>query len=156
MDIKRNSHYIWRIFFTIFVSLGHSGWMRTDITSSYIGVDYFFIISGFFLADAVMKREELTWEYTRRRIIKLWPHVLFSFIIIFLFNHGASLAGNGKRLLLHFFEIIPGMYYVQDYSLVNEYMLNFPTWYLSCLILIGGGYITYISDIAKPLLRLPL
>ncbi|SDB67355.1 acyltransferase [Butyrivibrio sp. INlla16] len=137
-EIRNNSHYLWRVFFTIFVSLGHSGLINVSTTSSYIGVDYFFIISGFFLAYSITITNETTLQYTRKRIIKLWPHVLLSYIVLFLFNDTHFTVSSVKRCLLHLPEIIPGAYFLSDFSLTNEYMFNYPIWYLSCLLIIGG------------------
>ena len=96
VDIKINSHYFWRIFFAVVIVLGHTGgdygWIRTDNTSTYIGVDYFYIMSGLFLARSVCMRNESATEYSLRRVIKLWPHAIFSFLILFLWKQRESIA----------------------------------------------------------------
>ena len=48
-----NSNYIWRILFTFLIVLGHSGYVNISHASYYIGVDYFFIISGLMIAYSV-------------------------------------------------------------------------------------------------------
>ncbi len=138
MERSWNSHYFWRVVFTIIVSLGHMRFFPLENTSTYIGVDYFFMVSGFFVATAVDQYDEFSWTYTKRRIKKLWPHVLFSFMVIVLFLHESSVLGTIKSVFYHFSEIVPGLYFVQDYSFSGSYMYNYPTWYLSCMLLIGG------------------
>lgn len=139
--VEINSHYLWRVFFTLMVAFGHSGWIRLDNTSTYIGVDYFFIISGFFLAKSVMTRKyETTPGFTVRRIIKFWPHVIFSFLVYFVFlRHMDTLPEMIMHFLMHLSEILPGLYFVQDVGFMGEYAYNFSTWYLSMLLIVGGG-----------------
>lgn len=47
IDIENNTAYLHRILFTFIIALGHSGLVAIDHQSYYLGVDYFFIISGF-------------------------------------------------------------------------------------------------------------
>ncbi len=140
MDIKRNSHYFYRIVFTFLIFLGHSGFVSIDTKSLYIGVDYFFIISGFFLTRTAEEHGYSVLNYTVRRIKKFWPHQILSFILLLIL---ASLGQHSlsyfiKKMILHYNEYIPGAYYVTDYSVANELSYNFPVWYLSVLVLMGG------------------
>ena len=108
MSIDRNSHYLWRIIFTYMIVLGHSGIISNEHASAYIGVDYFFIVSGFFLSESVRCRDESTTAYTHRRIQKLWPHVLFSFFLYFAYLmsiSGESIEGIFTKMLLHLIRI---------------------------------------------------
>ena len=83
-----NSNYIWRILFTFLIVLGHSGYVNISHASYYIGVDYFFIISGLMIAYSVDRGAEMsTLDYTIKRIRKLYPHLILSFLCFFFITY---------------------------------------------------------------------
>lgn len=129
IDFKYNSNYIWRIFFTLMIATIHSG--RIPTTSSwYIGVDYFFILSGVLLCHTTYKKNEKTSKYVLRRILKLYPHVLFSFLMLALFYRASF-----ELVLSHITEALPFTYFWQSKDFWGGYAWNFPVWYLSVLLI---------------------
>ena len=49
MASPKNSNYLWRIVFTGMIAIGHSGIVDISHASYYMGVDYFFVLSGFLM-----------------------------------------------------------------------------------------------------------
>lgn len=122
INLKYNSNYLWRIIFTIMIALLHSNYTRIDqaYTGWYLAVDYFFVVSGFFLVHSAEHKKEATDRYMIRRIKKLYPHQLLSFIVIYTYMYII-----GKKTGF-FSGIIKHM---------GEYFYNFPIWYISVLLL---------------------
>lgn len=86
-----NSIDFLRVVFSIFVIIGHTNRVffpnaAKDFSLQNMSVDVFFIISGFFLASSIFTRKRLVAEdnlyidITVRRLKRLYPMFLFSFI----------------------------------------------------------------------------
>ena len=148
ININNNSHYFYRVLFTFFIALAHSGFISNDSRSLYLGVDYFFVVSGFFIAMAAESKSVSTYEYTLSRIKKLWPHVIFSFILLLFVNGGLNPLELTHSFLFHITEVIPGAYFLNAPGILGEYVYayNFPIWYLTILILCGGVVHYFIKE----------
>lgn len=147
MKIENNSHYLYRILFTIFIFMGHAGFFNTQGKSYYIGVEYFFITSGFFIAYTVETKHYEVGKYIVNRIRKFWPHQLLSFLMMWLlisFQVGQFLFSL-EQFFLHLTEFLPCTYFISSYynPIAGNTGWNFPTWYLSEL-LIWGSIIYYM------------
>ncbi len=124
-----------RIVFTYIIMSSHlfnsygikSGW--------YIGVEFFFLVSGYFLATEIEKGKfESPYSYTKYRITKFLPHYVFSFTIALIFRFFISGVATIKSSIVgYFFELL----FLDMAGLNLEDMLNIPTWYLSVLIIAG-------------------
>ena len=136
--ILPNSNYVWRIVFTFTIVLGHSGLVDISHASYYIGVDYFFIISGFFLAKGSGKNGD-TIKYTINRIKKLYPHVILSFIIFFVwcYKSADNMLDIIRGLVYHLNQIVPMLYLILPGAEGETNYLNFSTWYISVLLICG-------------------
>lgn len=69
--------------FPLYVKLYHK------CLDSYLCVDYFFIVGGFFLYRTLLKKNLSTLEYAKNRFIRLWPLLalsIFLFWVLSLFN----------------------------------------------------------------------
>lgn len=138
IDINGNSNYLWRIIFTILITLLHSNYIEKDMANIgwYLAVDYFFIISGFWVINSCERKEEVTSVYMLKRISKLYPHQLFSFIVIFTwFFLRQGKTELGGELLKHLGEALPFTYFIFDSGYAGNYPFNFSVWYLSVLLL---------------------
>lgn len=113
--------------FHLFNSYGiKSGW--------YIGVEFFFLVSGYFLAAEIEKgRFESPYSYTEYKIKKFLPHYIFSFTIALIFKFFVSGIGTINSIVGYLFELL----FLDMAGLNLEDMLNVPTWYLSVLIIAG-------------------
>lgn len=115
-----------KIFFIYLIVVWHSRLLDGIVNHGYIGVEFFFIMSGFFLRKSFRNSDKNMLSYARRRIRKLYPHYILSFAIML----GVS--------------VLTGVYVKESYNCVAEvFMLqnlgftrggvNYPCWYLSVL-----------------------
>ena len=145
-----NSNYIWRIVFTFMIVLGHSGFVEIANASYYIGVEYFFIISGFFLAKSAIKNENDVLGYTWERIKKLYPHIIFSFIVFYIYVYrGYENKEMLKEIVYHLYEVVPMMYFILPIKNDNPIYLNFSVWYISVLLICGMVVYFFYSNYKK-------
>ena len=135
----KNSNYFWRIVFTILIVIEHSGIYNVGW---YISVEYFFILSGFLLATAVDQdlKYVSTGSYIKHRMVRFFPHLFFSFVILFVWkmNMGGVTIYRAINLFFeHMFEMIPGTYFLCGIDSSGSYPYNFPVWYISVLIIVS-------------------
>lgn len=139
IDISCNSNYFWRVVFTLMVTVIHTNWLGHH-TGWYLAVEYFFIMSGFFLMQHWEKTQQSLFSYMTDRVIKLWPHQLFSFIVIFIWTYRGLLGNAGgmlHKLILHLGEALPFTYFFSNYESTGVSFINFPVWYISVLLLVS-------------------
>ncbi len=84
-----------RIFFVFFIILGHIMQMYPEVksnvldclntreTHTWFGVEFFFIIGGFFLYRRISSEQNI-WELTKKIYIRLMPPLLFVFLVCFV------------------------------------------------------------------------
>lgn len=152
--MKRNYEIeFWRFAFTIFICLYHfrnACYGNTNLfAGGYIAVEFFFIVSGFLLISSYEnknsdfdKEKNKPLEYTIHRIFKLYPHYLFSFIVLFIFitiKSGNSFKDVIKRIMNSIWEIL--MFQMSGVQINMDDLVNAQTWYISVLIIIG--YVIY-------------
>ncbi len=109
---------------------------------AYIGTEFFFLLSGFMIAKkALSQREPLSpYRFTWNRLKKLYPDYLFAFFLLFVLSlvSGAIACQDGfKTLCSYIFELL----FLHASGLKSFGLLNYPTWYLSSLII--GGFLIY-------------
>ena len=128
-----------RCCFTIIVVLHHLGvnWIH----NGYLAVEFFFILSGYFLIQTFEMKKLSPIEYIKGRIKKLYPHYLFSLIILSVFYY--IIAGNYSSLD-DLFKLLPEILLIQNIGIFKG-GINYPLWYLSVLI-ISGYFIYYLID----------
>ena len=87
--VNRNVYIeINRIIFTFFIILMHGEYLIRDIASErvfrggYIGVEFFFVVSGYFLARSIEKGEIKTKQYLQSRLKRLYPHYILSITLM--------------------------------------------------------------------------
>lgn len=136
-----NMIYIWRIIFTYLIALFHfnekyricydfgyqNGW--------YIGVEFFFIVSGFLLyRNAVPQKEKYpsTVSYMASRYSQIYPSYILSFLVTFLFGAKGSFGERMSLLQESFWEMI-GLQSVGLNRGWND--VNIAAWYISALLI---------------------
>lgn len=143
-----NSFNLWRVVFTFVIMLFH----LTDQYYSfydkypslhyhwYVAVEFFFILSGFLMADHAMKHEgESALIYTKGRIKRLYPEYILVFVIMVIMiskSTGTSIPG---LLMLNWEEI----FMLQSIGTGKFPYINNPAWYVSSLF-IAGHFIYYL------------
>lgn len=150
MGQNQNTINHWRIVFTYTIMAFHLFNSYGKATGWYIGVEFFFIVSGFLLA----KKEHTTADdkaspslnyrggvlYVIHRIKQLYPHYLFSFIISFIV-FGIINKYSLIQYIKGLYGSLPEIFMMSMCGLNLKTMINVPTWYLSVLII--AGYFLY-------------
>ena len=142
MTKRNNSIEFFRFLFCCAICLHHfRGYGDgTVFISGYLGVDVFFVISGFFLMNHFMKQREESLEspeyaalgYLKDRLIRLAPHHVFSWIIMAILVIFVMKTERAADVLLYgcweFFLL-------KATGLGNNISINGVVWYLSALII---------------------
>lgn len=138
-QVRNNEIDFWRFIFAIIIMLHHSyqlsssGGEHVVFASGALAVDAFFILSGYFMTSYVYNNDQAldTQKYLVKRYSKLFPWVLFSFLIgLFIeliFNQDINLLSVICRSVFELsFTFMIGM---------KGSSINALTWYLSAMIL---------------------
>lgn len=117
-------------------------------TGWYISVEFFFITSGFLLMNTYEHnrekgvKEDSPWQYTKKRLARLYPLYLFCFIYNFIFYARLlypTPRGKINALIASVYELLG----IQMVGLNQEIYFNTVAWYVSAL-LITGYFIYYM------------
>lgn len=105
-------------------------------SGAYIGTEFFFLVSGFMIMKTATLKKNSPFVFTLQRMKKLYPHYLTAFFLLFITSQLA--ADNGflsglKNLCSYCFELL----FLHASGLKCSGLLNYPTWYLSALIIAG-------------------
>ncbi|MCR5798892.1 MAG: acyltransferase [Lachnospiraceae bacterium] len=153
-DKAQNSFDVWRIVMTLVIMCFHLVLGATFYTEYsyihyhwYIAVEFFFILSGFLLAQhAENNRDESAFQYTKKRVARLYPLYFVAFIVMCIIR---SLNSG-----LNIFKIIipnwPELIMCQSIGTNVFPYINNPAWYVSAL-LIGGHVVYYLYKKHKSL-----
>lgn len=143
IKLKNTRNYsfdFFRVIFTLIICFHHFQGIFNEniIKSGYIGVEFFFILSGFLLYKHLKANtEDTAKEYTIKKLKKLYPEYIFAFIVCFLLQ----LATNKDNSILDFlFKPFSEILLIQNIGIFKG-NINYPLWYLSVLII--GGFIIY-------------
>jgi peptidoglycan/LPS O-acetylase OafA/YrhL len=121
---------LWRFIFTIGVAVMHFGYYN----GFYIAVDFFFILSGFLLCFTIEKNESGC-EIFLNKIKRIYPHYIFSFLLMLGWNIYVRIIANCKLNLLFWTDSI-----LEGLSLQllapSSNIINGITWYISAMLLI--------------------
>ena len=130
-----------RFFFIIWICLFH---FETPFATDHanIAVEFFFIVSGFFLTRTWKKGSLSPFEYTKNRIERLFP----PYIVALILTYAITIIRNLNESSL---EIHPNDYlfaFISESSLLQEtgwfsLSFGFTTWFVSALVI--AGYFIY-------------
>ena len=134
----------YKILFIIIIALHHSHWCASWLKRGYLGVEFFFIVSGYFMYLTYFKNAKTNnklngLKYTKKRLTKLYPHYLFSFVIIYFVKYGSASIHINNLI-----KSIPEILLIQNIGIFPG-GINYPLWYLSVLV-VGGGIIYAILN----------
>ena len=139
-DRKVNFIYLYKIVFTIAIfHLHYYAWYGMKTGGWYIGVDFFFLLSGFLLSDEFFEKKRLNLsitEWIKHKVKRLWPHYIVSLMILIIAMHDVSIY---KALL----EAI----WMNFACLGNN--INTPDWYVVVLFWIEIIYFILFKYILK-------
>lgn len=131
---------LFRIVFTVIICLHHSQ-LSATIHHGYLAVEFFFLCSGYMIAKTCCTKHYQPKEYFLNRLNRLYPHYLFSLVVItayLLFQKlyhglGDSPIAIGKKFINELL-VLPGIGFETTAN-------NYPMWYVA--ILLWGGLILY-------------
>jgi len=133
--MKRNySIDLLKFYFAITIAIGHAPFGASfPVISSGKVVMLFFVLSGYFLVGSFLSgKYSSAGQYSVRRISRIYPYYLFSFIAQFVYLQ--ALSGNGLRnAVLSFFRSLPELLFLSGTGLFDV-PLNYPVWHICCLI----------------------
>ena len=145
--ISRNGAIeFWRFIFAVLIVIRHSRYIPTYFTNNYdwvkgqsIGVEFFFILSGFLMARSALNYQENTGTSTGKFILKkfltILPTYLFahflSLIMLFIFQPDKFVGAFTGSFFEVFMLQITGLSQLNGY----EYYIIEVAWYLSAMLL---------------------
>ncbi len=141
--MKNNRIQFWRIIFTYQIAFYHLGNVYGAKNSWYIAVEFFFIVSGYLLADSFERQAGKdkvipAYEYVLKKYLRFFPHALFAFFVAFgvkWFREGYA----GLRVLKEFAIRIPEALLLSAIGISEDpdYYCNSVSWYLSALLILS-------------------
>lgn len=151
MSSKRiYSFDVLKVLFAILIALSH---FQIYVPGFDVAVEFFFILSGFFLANKFFSKKEKnqeqnSWEYTKDHIKKLYPHYIYSLVVMIVllvlknmlqFIDTQSFT-TIKDMFLSLYNTIPEFLMLQNNGIYTG-GINYPLWQISTLI--SAGYFIY-------------
>ena len=108
----------------------------------YIGVEFFFLVSGYFMAGSVNKKQSAgacsdlgreTLEFMKHKVWGIFPYHIAAFVILFIFSVIIDSWGV-TEMIANLYKSIPGMLFLQKFGF-NFYNLNSVEWYISAMFI---------------------
>jgi len=131
---RNNSIDFFRFFFMILICIHHYGGMRPALLHGYMGVEFFFIVSGIFLYKSFMKQQQNPLDYLIHRVKRLWGEYFIALLFFWaVYLVWMLIRGVEFNLWDYFVRLIPDALMLQGTGLFFS-GLNSPTWYVSTLI----------------------
>ena len=149
MKREKNAYFeLLRFIFAILICLTH--WNRGHFRGAYVGVQFFFVLSGFLLAKSyfdhfdVLKRQNIyqnCLNFLKARISRYYPHFIFSLIVL-------SVIKVVVLKLMTFNEFLKSLFweatFLQNIGIrASGNLINPPTWFL-CAVVICGYVIFFL------------
>ncbi len=143
--MKKRNYVIdfFRMIFMIIICIHHfQGAINVIfIHSGYLCVEFFFILSGFYLFQNFQKnKKQDALQYTMKKVKRMYPHYIFSLIICLLTVVCSQIIKNDFDVVNITYKILAELFMIQNIGFLDG-GLNTPIWYISVLII--GGYIIY-------------
>ena len=138
-----------KIIFTIVIAIHHfqEAIGITFISHGDLAVEFFFMVSGYYLMDSFSQnyrwggQKQSACDYILRRYKKLYPHYLFSLVVLV----GALILASREAdyILDKLIQTIPELFMLQDIGVFYYSGSNYPAWYLSVLMVLS--YFLYLG-----------
>jgi peptidoglycan/LPS O-acetylase OafA/YrhL len=119
----------------------------------YLAVDFFFIVSGFFLANTVLTSDINIFSWIKHKAVKIYPLYLGSIIVILC---GEFIIGclNDTGILTFVkqnIDVVYEIFFLQRAGF-TMYNINFPDWYISSMLFTGFILFYFFSTYRESLL----
>ena len=139
---------IWKFVFAIVILIHHGRKLRGDDVCIFlggsIGVEFFFIVSGFLMVQSVVSKQDVlagktigqnTFEYVRKKFVPLLPEIFFAWCIAFTVTE--IYRNVGLRAVIYDMLSSVWSIFMLDFSGVAGFSVNGVTWYISALLIIS-------------------
>lgn len=137
LPTKNNSIEFLRFLFMSILVAWHGGFHF--FAHGYLVVEFFFILSGYFIYMSFIKKNKGTLQYTvdkiKRTYVEYFIACIFMFVLIFLH---AYIYKHQLPTLDNIFMLISEILLLQNIGIFDG-GFNYPLWYFSVLIWGGGG-----------------
>ncbi len=143
LAMKTNPSYNWEIdvlkfVFAIMIAVFHCSWFRPPspiLSRGYLAVEFFFIVSGFFMAEKLRSSSPPpTGKFILRKIAPIYPVLLGALPVMIAARLIPRHAGIGDWLL----SVPKGwmeVFLVQEFGFDVGTFYNGPTWYISAMLI---------------------
>ena len=138
---KNPSIEFFRFYFLLVIALGHFNSCEGLMVQGFSPVEFFFVLSGFFIYKSVQKHPQLSvYEYTLNKVKRFFPEY-FTALFICTIIHFYSYWHNGMKedTIMFLQSFISEAMFLQGTGFLPG-NINYPCWYLSVLI-IGGAFV---------------
>lgn len=132
-----NSLNVAKVFFACIVICYHTALLDGVMDHAYLSVEFFFIVSGFFIARKALVEKKSIYnikKYLLNRFYRLYPHYILSLIVMIL----VSIVMGEK--IQDSYNIGAEIFMVQTLGFTKG-GINYPDWYIS--VLFWGSIIFY-------------
>lgn len=129
-NMRIHSFDFFRFFFTLQICMWHMDSCLNFMNKGYIAVEFFFIMSGFFLYKSSIKdNAQGVFDYTINRIKRFYPPMLIMLIPTLLLTWNSMAPSR----------LFNDIFFISNSGVFGE-AVNGTLWYLNILV-IGGGFI---------------
>lgn len=132
-----------RFFSIIQICLWHYNKLNGSLSAGFLGVEFFYILSGIFLYKAAINKKENRGiiRYTVDKLEKFYIEYLLAIIIIYIVRYNYIFQEIQVEGPLYFiFKLISQIFLLQEISVFGG-SYNNPTWFFA--VLIWGGMLVY-------------
>lgn len=153
---ENNSISFWRIVFTLLIVMLHCGYTQ----GGYIGVEFFFLVSGFLLAKSYYGNGQTSIKlYVKKRFQRLYPMYLTAIVIFVTLLSTLDFYSQEFSLRLFFVNIIEkiasnwkSVFMLQLFG-DGAIVINSPAWYVAALFWVSFIYYILIKILPKKVLN---
>lgn len=140
---RNNSIEAFRFLFICVICLWHFNGVTTFIKHGYIAVEFFFIVSGFYLYRAYKKHSDIgTLDYTLHKVKKFLPPFIISFVLLLLLDREQYIYPPSNitpdAVLSKYFVHLHELFFCQGIGFTDRVAVNHPLWFISILLFSGG------------------
>lgn len=133
------------------VALGHFGSFKGLLSSYYLAVDFFLLLSGFVLAHSYFFESKIGLvEFTWRRWARMYPLHLATLLLVLGLNTVFATPIDAADALRHLF-------FIQNLGMgPDKFVLNVPSWTISIEFWLNAGVYSFILLLGGGLNRLSI
>lgn len=143
-----NAIEFWRIIFTLMIVLQHLTTFYPKFLETYslvggwyVGVEFFFIVSGYLLAKKSKEHNMTALQYQVNRFRRLYPMYILAFTVSFLFMNVCVEHNSITIIVYNLLHNADEVLMLQLFGTNKIVVYNIVTWYISAMFI--AGYIVY-------------